>query len=121
MSRLLILLLLLLLPGQSLALPREALSADGAVARKPAPKADVVERVTVAVNYQRRGGATKLNFRGTLLMPLAEGQAKVQSKQGYIEIKAEFRGVKPAILFGPEYLTYVLWATTPEGRAGNLA
>ncbi len=119
MSRLLIL-LLLLLPGPSLALLWEGPSTVGTVARKPVPKADVVERVTVAINYRRRSGTTRLNFRGTLLMPLAEGQAKVQNKQGYIEIKAEFRRVKPAILFGPEYLTYVLWAITPEGRAGNL-
>jgi outer membrane protein OmpA-like peptidoglycan-associated protein len=80
----------------------------------------VVERTTKAVNYRHRGGATKIDFRGTPLLPNAHGQAKVESKQGYIEIEVEFRELQPAIGYGPEYLTYVMWAITPEGRATNL-
>ena len=53
-------------------------------------------------------------------MPGAHGQAKVESKQGYIEIEVEFRDLPEAIQFGDEYLTYVLWAITPEGRTSNL-
>jgi len=80
----------------------------------------VVERTTKAVNYNHRGGATKIDFRGTPLLPRAQGEAKVESKQGYIEIEVEFDGLQPATGFGAEYLTYVMWAITPEGRTTNL-
>jgi outer membrane protein OmpA-like peptidoglycan-associated protein len=81
----------------------------------------VVERSAKAVNYQHRGGATKINFKGTDLMPQANGEAKVESKQGYIEIETEFDELnKPASSFGPEYMTYVMWAISPQGRAENL-
>jgi outer membrane protein OmpA-like peptidoglycan-associated protein len=81
----------------------------------------VVSRTAKAVNYRHRGGATKVDFQGTALMPDAEGEAKVESKQGYVEIEVEFDDLNfPASKFGPEYLTYVLWAITPEGRATNL-
>ena len=81
----------------------------------------VVERTARAVNYQHRGGATKINFKGTDLMPPANGEAKVESKQGYIEIEVEFDDInKPASSFGPEYMTYVMWAISPQGSAENL-
>jgi outer membrane protein OmpA-like peptidoglycan-associated protein len=87
----------------------------------PIYRVTVVERTTKAVNYRHRGGATKIDFQGTLLLPQARGEAKVESKQGYIEIEVEFDDLdKPATAFGPEYLTYVLWAITPEGRTSNL-
>ena len=53
-------------------------------------------------------------------MPAARGEAKVESKQGYIEVEVEFDNLQPATRFGPEFLTYVLWAITPEGRATNM-
>jgi len=81
---------------------------------------NVVERTVKAVNYQHRGGATKVDFRGTALLPESHGEAKVESKQGYIEIEVEFDELQPATRFGPEFLTYVMWAVTPEGRATNL-
>ena len=81
---------------------------------------NVVERTAKAINYRHRGGATKVDFRGTALLPGAHGQAKVESKQGYIEIEVEFDELQGATRFGPEYLTYVMWAVTPEGRATNL-
>lgn len=80
----------------------------------------VVGRTTPAVNYRHRGGATKVDFRGTPLLPRARGEAKVESKQGYIEIEVEFDELESATQFGAEYLTYVMWAITPEGRATNL-
>ena len=80
----------------------------------------VVERATKTINYHNRGGATKIDFRGTPLLPKSHGEAKVESKQGYIEIEVEFRELQAANMFGPEYLTYVLWAITPEGRTSNL-
>src|SRR5688572_26036802 len=80
----------------------------------------VVGRTAKAVNYRHRGGATKVDFRGTPLLPAARGEAKVESKQGYIEIEVEFDELKPATQFGPEFLTYVMWAVSPEGRAINI-
>ena len=53
-------------------------------------------------------------------MPGASGEAKVESKRGAMEIEAEFRGLDKPTSFGTEYLTYVLWAISPEGRAVNL-
>ena len=80
----------------------------------------VISRTVRAVNYKHRGGATKLDFVGTDLMPKANGEAKVESKQGYIEIEVEFDELQKPTTFGNEYLTYILWAITPEGRAVNL-
>ena len=86
----------------------------------PIYRVTVVARTTKAINYNHRGGATTIGFRGTALMPLARGDAKVESKQGVIRIDAEMQKMEPATRFGAEYLTYVLWAVTPEGRATNV-
>ena len=86
----------------------------------PIYRVTVTERTAKAINYQHRSGATKIDFRGTELLPNARGEAKVESKQGYIEIEVEFDGLQPATKHGSEYLTYVLWAITPEGRTANL-
>ena len=86
----------------------------------PIYRVSVTERTAKAISYQHRSGATKIDFAGTSLMPNAHGQAKVESKQGYIEIEVEFRNMPEASQFGAEYLTYVLWAITPEGRSSNL-
>src|ERR1039458_1849694 len=83
-------------------------------------RVNVVSRTVQAVNYRHRGGATKLNFAGTDLMPGATGEAKVESKKGYIEIEVEFANLAKPTTFGNEYLTYVMWAISPEGRAVNL-
>jgi len=80
----------------------------------------VVSRSVQAVNYKHRSGASKVDFAGTALMPGANGQAKVESKKGYIEIEVEFGNLQNPTTFGNEYLTYVLWAISPEGRAVNL-
>jgi outer membrane protein OmpA-like peptidoglycan-associated protein len=86
----------------------------------PIYRVTVTERTAKAINYQHRSGATKIDFRGTELLPNSRGEAKVESKQGYIEIEVEFDGLQPATKQGSEYLTYVLWAVTPEGRTSNL-
>ncbi|MBN2337259.1 MAG: OmpA family protein, partial [Acidobacteria bacterium] len=101
------------------------LSGQPPPAANPTPSAPfyrvtVTERTMKAVNYQHRNGATKIDFSGTSLLPDASGEAKVESKQGYIEIEVEFDEMKPANMHGAEYLTYVLWAITPEGRTSNL-
>jgi outer membrane protein OmpA-like peptidoglycan-associated protein len=81
---------------------------------------NVVDRTTKAINFQHRNGSTTLGFKGTPLMPAARGEAKVESKQGYTEVEVEFDNLQSATRFGPEFLTYVLWAITPEGRATNM-
>jgi outer membrane protein OmpA-like peptidoglycan-associated protein len=90
------------------------------MAHTPTFRVTVVSRSVRAVNYKHRGGATKLDFAGTDLMPGANGQAKVESKKGYIEIEVEFGNLEKPTTFGNEYLTYILWAISPEGRAINL-
>ena len=86
----------------------------------PVFRVNVVSRNVQAVNYRHRSGSTKLDFAGTDLMPSAHGEAKVNSKRGSIEIEAEFGNLQRPTSFGNEYLTYVLWAISPEGRALNL-
>jgi outer membrane protein OmpA-like peptidoglycan-associated protein len=86
----------------------------------PIYRITVVARTTKAINYNHRSGSTRIGFRGTELMPQAIGEAKVESKQGVIKIDAEMQKLDPATKYGPEYLTYVMWAVTPEGRATNV-
>lgn len=80
----------------------------------------VIARTTKAVNYRHRGGSTTVDFRGTDLMPGVGGHAKVDGKVGRLAISAELTHLQPARNYGGQYLTYVLWAITPEGRAVNL-
>src|ERR1700693_1817878 len=86
----------------------------------PIFRVTVVSRTTKAINYRHRSGSTNIDFRGTPLLPEAKGEASVNSKQGRIEINARMEHLSPATQYGPEYLTYVLWAITPEGRPKNL-
>ena len=94
-----------------------AVAKEGSV---PVYRVTVVARTTKAINYNHRSGSTTIGFRGTALMPGARGEAKVESKQGVIKIDARMQKLSPATQFGPEYLTYVMWAVTPEGRATNV-
>jgi hypothetical protein len=80
----------------------------------------VVQRELDAVNYLNRRGATHVGFVGTDLMPAARGDAKVDSVTGKTNIDVKFEGLTPANGFGPEYLTYVLWAISADGRPQNL-
>src|SRR5712692_10761398 len=86
----------------------------------PTYRINVVSRTTRAVSYRHRSGATKINFQGTELMPGAAGEAKVESKRGTLAVEAEFSGLNRPTSFGNEYLTYVLWAISPEGRPVNI-
>ncbi|MGA2117059.1 MAG: OmpA family protein [Bryobacteraceae bacterium] len=86
----------------------------------PIYRITVVERTTKAINYNHRSGSTKIGFRGTPLLEEARGEASVESKQGVTKIDARMERLQPATRFGPEYLTYVMWAVTPEGRATNV-
>ena len=86
----------------------------------PLYRIQVVGRDIPAINYFHRSDSTKIGFQGTSLLPQATGTAKVESRLGRTSIDASFEGLSPANGFGNEYLTYVLWAITPEGRPINL-
>src|SRR5579864_1988769 len=86
----------------------------------PVYRVTVIARTTKAINYNHRSGSTEIGFRGTALLPEARGEARVESKQGVIKIDAQMQKLQPATKFGAEYLTYVMWAITPEGRATNV-
>jgi outer membrane protein OmpA-like peptidoglycan-associated protein len=80
----------------------------------------VTSRTVQAVNYRHRSGATEVNLAGTSLLPLSSGDAKVRSKRGTLEVEVEFNNLRRPTIFGNEYLTYVMWAISPEGRPVNL-
>lgn len=73
-----------------------------------------------AINYFHRSGATRIGFQGTTLLPQGKGEASVKSERGHMTINLKLEGLVPANSFGEEYLTYVLWAITPDGRPVNL-
>jgi len=88
--------------------------------KNPVFRVQVVSRTIQAVSYRNRSGWTKVDFQGTALAPKANGQAEVNSRKGYMQVKATVKKLPTATTFGNEYLTYVLWAITPDGRAKNL-
>ena len=96
------------------------IDAGMAAGAPPVYRITVVARTTKAINYNHRSGSTEIGFRGTALLPDARGEAKVESRQGVIRIDARMDRLQPATKFCPEYLTYVMWAITPEGRATNV-
>jgi len=85
----------------------------------PSYQVSTVGSTVTAISYQNHG-STQIGFEGTPLLAEAAGKAKVESKQGRMVIDAKFKNLMPAQKFGPEYLTYVLWAITPEGKTSNL-
>jgi outer membrane protein OmpA-like peptidoglycan-associated protein len=103
----------------ALALAQEATPVEP-MDQTPVFRVKVIARTTKAVNYRHRGGSTMVDFKGTSLLPEAGGKAKVEGKEGRLQIDAELSRMQPATKFGGQYLTYVLWAVTPEGRSVNL-
>ena len=88
--------------------------------RAPVYRITVVSQTTKAVNYGHLSGPTPIGFHGTVLMPDARGEAQVESRAGAVDIDARFDHVEAPTRFGPQYLTYVVWAISPEGKASNL-
>ncbi len=86
----------------------------------PIFRVQVVSRSIQAVSYRNRSGWTKIDFQGTSLAPQAKGTADVNSRLGHMEIKLDAKNLPAASTFGSEFLTYVLWAITPDGHAANL-
>jgi outer membrane protein OmpA-like peptidoglycan-associated protein len=87
---------------------------------EPLYKIEVVARDIPAINYFHRSAATKIGFQGTSLLPQAHGWARVEARGGRTVVELHLEGLSPANGFGPEYMTYVVWAVTPEGRPVNL-
>jgi outer membrane protein OmpA-like peptidoglycan-associated protein len=87
---------------------------------EPLYRVEVIGRDIPAINYFNRTGSTRIGFEGTSLLPNAKGRATVDNGKGNATIDARFEGLPPANTFGPEYLTYVLWAITPDGRPSSL-
>src|SRR3954465_15964726 len=86
----------------------------------PIYRITVVQRALQAVNFQRHSGPTEIDLKGTVLLPKAEGKAAVEVKNGYTKIDLNIRKLSAPTQFGTEFLTYVLWAISPDGRATNL-
>jgi len=86
----------------------------------PLYKVTVVQSSAQAINYRYLKSSTMIDFKGTVLLADGKGTAEIKSKAGATEIDAEFENLPTATQFGPEYLTYVLWAISPEGRPINL-
>ena len=107
-------------PSQTSVPGQTASQAQGSQS-SPLYRVTVIARTTKAINYSHAKGSTPIDFKGTVLMPFAKGEAKVEGKKGVISISAKFEKLSPATQYGPQFLTYVLWAVTPEGRASNLA
>ncbi|HTR46544.1 MAG TPA: OmpA family protein [Verrucomicrobiae bacterium] len=101
-------------PGQA------APAGQGGSQTSPLYRVTVVAKSTKAINYSHAKGSTAIDFKGTVLMPFAKGEAHVEAKRGVVSISSKFEKLSPATQYGPQFLTYVLWAVTPEGRATNL-
>ncbi len=86
----------------------------------PIFRVEVTSRSIAAVNYHNRQGTTHINFVGTALMPAARGTAEVTANTGATRINLHFEHLSNPQQFGSEYLTFVLWAITPEGRPERL-
>jgi outer membrane protein OmpA-like peptidoglycan-associated protein len=101
-----------------------SLSASIAVAQSEQnpPASSLTSKSTTAIGFQVGGGSTKVDLKGTELMPQATGEAKVEakSKAGATNIEVTAKDLTPPSKLGSEFLTYVVWVVTPEGRTGNL-
>jgi outer membrane protein OmpA-like peptidoglycan-associated protein len=72
-----------------------------------------------AVSYQL-DTTSRVDLKATDLSPQATGEAKIQAKKGVTNIEAEVAGLIDPTKLGAEFLTYVLWVVSPEGRATNI-
>lgn len=107
--------------AQTQTAPAAATATAASAAAGPAPAdSATVSRVTKAVHYRLQGGSAKVDFQGTDLLQGASGEARIEGKKTNFQIEAKFQNLEDATKFGLEYLTYVLWAVSPEGRPVNL-
>ena len=83
------------------------------------PQSDLITKSVKTIGYTVRGGSTRVAFHGTELMPQATGEAKLEAKTGATSIDIALKNVTQPSVLGAEFLTYVLWVVTPDGRSGN--
>jgi len=85
------------------------------------PASSLISKSTVAIGFTVGGGSTKVDLTGTSLMPQATGEAKIQAKAnaGLTNIEVSVSGMTSPSSIGAEYLTFVLWVVTADGRTSN--
>jgi len=88
--------------------------------REEEPAADLTSKSVPAIGYEIGAGATKINLTATSVAPQASGEAKVEAKKSGTSVEVKLKGMPQPTTLGPELLTYVLWAVTPDGGARNL-
>jgi hypothetical protein len=84
---------------------------------------DVKESTGQILSYRYLGSSTDVIMRGTDLAPEAQIKLKVGSRPGFVELdinRGQISGLSPASQFGRDFLTYVLWAVSVDGKAANL-
>jgi outer membrane protein OmpA-like peptidoglycan-associated protein len=86
----------------------------------PLYRVTVVQGSAKAFNFRNLKSSAKIDLVGTVLVSNASGTAAVKNDEGRIQITAKVKNLPPASSFGGEFLTYVLWGISPEGRATNL-
>ncbi len=91
-----------------------------AYSQQTSPASAVVSKSTTAIGYQVGGGSTKVGLKGTSILPQAAGEAKVQARSGVTDIEVKLTGLGSPTKLGTEFLTYVLWAVSTEGRTANI-
>jgi hypothetical protein len=75
------------------------------------------------LSYRHLAGSTEVYMRGTRRAPDARIKLKVGSRPGFVELdinRGGITGLQPAHVLGKDFLTYVLWAVSVDGRASNL-
>jgi hypothetical protein len=95
-------------------------SAQTANTTQPLYQVTIVSRTTKAINYGYLSAPTRIGFQGTPVASDATGEATVEPKRGSTVVRMRFNGLPAPGRFGAQYLTYVAWAISPEGRAQNL-
>ena len=75
------------------------------------------------LSYRHLAGSTEVHMRGTRLAPQAQVKLKIGSRPGFVELdinRGGISGLEPARRLGKDFLTYVLWAVSVDGKASNL-
>ncbi len=85
----------------------------------PTPASTLTTLTTKAIGYPV-GKTIKLIFVGTSVASGASGDGKVEAKGNTTNIEVDVQGLPQPTTIGTEFLTYVLWGITPDGRTTNL-
>ena len=83
------------------------------------PDSNLTTRSIKAVGYEV-GRETTVDLKSSGLIPGAAGEAKVEARSSITMVEAKVKGLSLPTPIGTEFLSYVVWAVSPEGRAINL-